>query len=156
MDARQKLYAQNRARGLGKKASASLAGYSDTNGAGAQVEESEDVREYIARLQKETADNAGVTKEMVAQGLVEAAALAKQMADPTGMVAAWRELGKLLGHYAPEVKKVEKSINKRDLKAAIEDLSDDELRRLSKGRVYEGKFERLPDNQAQLPDLSQK
>lgn len=138
MNDRQESYAQNRARGLNRARSAVLSGYGEDSHAGEQVEESLDVRLRIQELQKETSENAGVTKDMVAEGLKEAAALAKTLADPTGMVAAWRELGKLLGFYAPEVKKLERGINKQELKKAIEDLSDEELLQLSRGRVVEG------------------
>lgn len=146
LTSKQHAYAQNRAKGLPRKESSLMAGMSgDTNNA-SKVEEIPKVADEIARLRAETAVNAGITKEDVADGLKKAAEMAQTLADPTGMVAAWRELGKLLGFYAPEVKRLEKGINKRDLLAALDDLSDDELAQLSQGRVIEGKFTRVDES----------
>lgn len=151
---RQQAYAENRAKGLGRTQSAVMAGYDGDANNAQRVEETPVVAQELARLRAETAENCGVTKDMVAAGLKDAAALAKTMADPTGMVAAWRELGKLLGFYAPEVKKIEKGINKKDLRAALEDMSDDELFQLSRGRVIEGKFKDVTGaGTADLPKL---
>lgn len=155
MNERQEAYCQNRMKGISKQRSAVLAGYADVDKAGDQVEESQDVRVRLAELQRETAESAGVTKEMVIQGFLDAAATAKVQADATGMVAAWRETGKLLGYYAPEVKKIEKGISKSDMKKALEELSDDELLKLAKGRVYEGEYRRIPEKEVPaLPKLS--
>lgn len=151
--ARQLAYAQNRAKGLSRQQSAVMAGYTATDNA-RKTEEGDLVSEELNRLRAETAANAGVTKEMVAEGLKDAAALAKLLADPTGMVAAWRELGKLLGFYAPEVKRLERGIGKGELKRALEDMSDEDLLKLSRGRVIEGKFTRVEEPKPEdLPKL---
>lgn len=152
LNERQAKYSKNRARGIGRQQSAVLAGYSDSENAGFQVEESAGVKEEIARLQAETAADAGVTKDDVAEGLKAAATMAQIQGDAQGMVAAWRELGKLLGFYAPEVKKIQKGFNKSELKAALSELGDEELLRISNGRVIDGKFTR--EATPSLPDLS--
>lgn len=148
----QRAYIAERARGMTKIDSAIMAGYSGTHEVAKQVEESDAVQQELARIRAETAKNANVTKEMVAQWLIEAVELAKRLSDPGGMVAASRELGKLLGHYAPEVKKIEKAINKADMKRALEDLSDEELRAITRGRVVEGKFTVVEDG-PKAPDV---
>ncbi len=154
LDDRSRKYAQNRARGVGRAQSALLAGYSGDKDNAARLEERPEVAEMIAELQKETAENEKITKEMVAAGLKKAADIAQTMADPSAMVAAWRELGKMLGFYAPEVKKVEKGINKADLKAALADMSDEELMLLQNGRVVDGQV--TGREVARLPDMSKK
>lgn len=156
LDPKREQYAQLRAKGLGKQAAAVSAGYADHSGAGAQAEESVEVAERIRELQTEAATNAGVTKEMVAEGLKAAAAIAQTQGDATGMVAAWKELGRMLGYYAPEVKKIQKSINQKDLRKALEDMSDEELLRLSRGRVIDGQFTRVSEQPASLPLLPEK
>jgi hypothetical protein len=40
-------------------------------------------------------------------GLLEAAALAKEQMNPAGMVAAWKQVGLLMGYYSPERIKVD-------------------------------------------------
>lgn len=151
LNEKQEKYCQSRARGVGKRQSAILAGYAEYDKVGEQIEESDDVRYRIAELQQATVRATGITKEMVAEGLKDAADMAKTLADPTGMVAAWRELGKMLGFYAPEVKKIERGISKGDLLRAMEQLSDEELLRMSRGKVIEGEFRRIPED---VPALS--
>ncbi len=51
------------------------------------------------------------------------------------MIRGWTEIGKMLGHYAPEVKKVELSMNQRALMNKYEAMSDEEL---MAGIVIEG------------------
>jgi hypothetical protein len=157
LNERQEKYCQNRAKGIGKQRSAVLAGYADVDKAGEQVEESVAVCMRIAELQRENAGHGKITKEKVLQGFVDAAEIARIQGDSTGMTSAWREAGKMLGYYAPEVKKIEKGISKSDLLKAMEDMTDAELLQLSHGRVIEGEFQRLPDSRAEnLPALPSK
>jgi hypothetical protein len=142
-DPRRKAYIESRAKGLSRQQSAIAAGYSDADKSGAHVERGVSVQQELAAIRKEAAENAGVTKDMVAEGFKDAAEMARVMADPQGMVAAWRELGKLLGFYAPEVKKLEKGINKKELKKALEDLEDEDLIALARGRVIDGEVTRV-------------
>lgn len=157
LNERQEKYCQNRAKGIGKQRSAVLAGYADVDKAGDQVEESAGVKMRIAGLQQELSSTSKVTKDVVLAGFVDAADIARIQGDATGMVAAWREAGKMLGFYAPEVKKIEKGISKADLLRAMEDMSDAELAKLSHGKVIEGEFRRIPDEPAaNLPALPAK
>lgn len=151
LSARRRAYTENRAKGLSRTQSAVMAGFGDDRSNAARLDAEPIVADELNKLRAETADNVGVTKEMVAAGLIDAAALAKLLADPTGMVAAWRELGKLLGHYAPEVKRIQKSITKGDLRRALEDLSDEDLLKLSQGRVIEGKYTRVDEPKPEAP-----
>jgi phage terminase small subunit len=158
LDARQRKFVELRAKGVPRRESAIMAGYSDTEKSGDHVESGEKVAAELARLRQEAAVNAGVTKEDVVRGLVDAAQLAKQVGELPSMVAAYRELGRMLGFYAPEVKKIEKGINKGDLKRALEDLTDDELRELAHGRVIDGISRRVPDAEdaETVPQLQEK
>lgn len=150
LDDRAKKYAQHRARGVGRAQSSLLAGYDGDANNAAKLEERPDVAALIQELQLETVENTKITKELVAAGFLQAANLAKKQADSMGMIAAWRELGKMLGHYSPEVRKIEKGINKDELKKALGEMSDEELLKLSRGRVVDGtvtekRVEALPD-----------
>lgn len=154
LNERQEKYCQNRAKGISRQRSAVLAGYADVDKAGEQVEESAAVCMRIAVLQRENAGTGKISKERVLQGFVDAAEIARIQGDATGMTAAWREAGKMLGYYAPEVKKIEKGISKADLLRAMEDMSDAELLQMSHGRVIDGEFKRLPDASGEkLPAL---
>lgn len=143
-------FVEARSRGLTRREAAAAAGLA---GDGSGTEKLPSVQEELARIRAQMAVDSGVKREDIIGGLIEAAAMAKLLADPMGMIAAWRELGKLLGHYAPEVKKVEKGINKRDLLGAMDQLTDEELLRLRGGRVIEGEFKRVEG--PHVPDVQE-
>lgn len=81
----------------------------------------------LAERRGEVANRLQITREGVIQGLLDAVHLAKEQANPAGMVAGLREIGKMLGYYAPEVKRVELSSDSRGLISRFEGLSDQEL-----------------------------
>lgn len=103
------------------------------------------MQQEIARIKADTAANTGVTKENVVEMLKDAAELAKMQADPMGMVSAARELGKMLGFYAPEVKKITKGIDQQDFQKLLESMPEDELLKLANARVIDGTAERIKD-----------
>ena len=69
---------------------------------------------------------------------MEAINLARLGADPGTMVKGWTEIGKMLGHYAPEVKRVEITDNQKRLQSKFTAMTDAELL-----QVIEGEFEHV-------------
>jgi len=130
-----------------------MAGYADDDKTARQVEESPAVQQELAKARAETADAIGITKKDVAQMLLDAAQMAKVMADPQALVRAASELGKMLGHYAPEVKKVEHGVDIDSVKKAVAQLSEEELIKLARGRIVEGEVLHVQTSRepAQLP-----
>lgn len=116
-----------------------MAGYSENNGdpVADRIEKNETVSQELARVRAETAENTKITKEMVVEMLREAADLARLQADPTGIVQAAREMGKMLGFYAPEVKKITRDMNKQDLQKLLSELTEDELLKLANAKVID-------------------
>lgn len=145
MNKRQETYVTNRARGMSREASAILAGYPAGQEAGKQVEEQPSVAVELARIRAEMANTAGVTKDTIVEWLKTAAALATVQGDAAGLVAAARELGKMLGFYAPEVKRTLLGVDKQTLKRALEDMSDEELYKIAHARPINGESKRLPE-----------
>lgn len=143
----QEAYAQSRGKGLSREKSAIIAGYA---GAGAgtslsEIESSPTVQTRLAEIKAETAKNTKITKEDVVDMLIDAANMAKLTADPQGMVAAARELGKMLGYYAPEVKRVTHGLDKGSLRQVLEEMSDEDLQRLANAKAIEGEAVRIED-----------
>lgn len=68
-----------------------------------------------------------IQREDVLNGLVEAAAMAKLQCDPAGMVAAWKQVGQLMGYYSPERIKVDVSVAGSLEMGRLNQLSDAEL-----------------------------
>lgn len=140
---RQKKYIEARAKGLGRPTSAIIAA-GDENAA-SRLESSPTVKEELAKVRAAMAINSGVTKEEILEMLKDAAVLAKMQGDATGLVAAARELGKMLGFYAPEVKKTLLGVDQATLKKALQDMGEDELLRIANSKAIEGEFVKIED-----------
>lgn len=136
MSKQQAIYVAARERGGNREQSAIMAGYAAGQDAGKQVERSELVQVELAKARTEMADAAGITRQEVLDGMKEAADMARVMADPQAMVRAWSEIGKLLGFYAPEVKKHLHGLDSES-RDAIRKLDDAQLHKLAKGRVID-------------------
>lgn len=132
----QAIYVAKRERGTPKEQSAIFAGYPAGQKAGDAVEDSPTVQQELAKARAEIAKATGITREQVLQGMKDAADMAQTMADPQAMVRAWAEIGKLLGFYAPEVKKHLHGLDPAS-RDAIKRLNDAELLQLAKGRVID-------------------
>ena len=78
---------------------------------------------------RQTADatRLSIQREDVLNGLVEAATMAKLQCDPAGMVAAWKQVGHLMGYYSPERIKVDVNVARSLEMGRLNMLSDAEL-----------------------------
>jgi hypothetical protein len=63
----------------------------------------------------------------VLEWLQSAFLAAREKGDPAAMVSAAREIGRMMGFYAPEVKKVALTIDQNDTQARFSRMSDREL-----------------------------
>lgn len=102
------------------------AGYSHPT-AGSHVMQAEDVRAALAEARSELSTALQVKRGDMIVVLVEAIDMARMMADPMGMIAGAREVGKMLGLYAPEEKKIDLTVNQQRLRSQFEGMSDEEL-----------------------------
>lgn len=102
------------------------AGYSSPT-SGSQVIQAPDVRAAIAEARSELSSAAQIKRADMVGVLVEAIDMARMMSDPMGMIAGAREVGKMLGLYAPEEKKIDLSVNQARLRTQFEGMSDQEL-----------------------------
>jgi phage terminase small subunit len=148
LSGRQAKYVKNRARGLPREQSAIIAGYSQAEGNHLKVEDSPNVQQELAKIRSETAANIGITKDDVAQMLYSAYTMAVATGDAQAIVAAARELGKLLGHYAPTVNKTLIGYDKEGFKKALSEMSDEELYKLAHARTIDGEAKREPEPKA--------
>lgn len=141
---KQARYVKHRSVGRGRDQSALLAGYGEgtKDPQNTRIEASPAVKQELARIRTELAKNMKVTRQQVAEMFMEAYGMAKTLADPQGMVAAARELGKMLGHYAPDKTL---GLDKNDILKAMDTMSDEELYRLAHARekIIDGEFEKM-------------
>ena len=88
------------------------------------------ITKVVAVLQARQAEDAArlsIQRNDVLNGLLQAAEMAKLQCDPAGMVAAWKQVGHLMGFYSPERIKVDMSVQGQTVVNQLERLSDAEL-----------------------------
>jgi phage terminase small subunit len=81
----------------------------------------------IKTRQEAVSERLGVTQQRVVEMLLESFQVAKQKAEPAAMVAAAREVGRLLGYYAPAQTKVTLDVAAEAEWGRLGALSDQEL-----------------------------
>ena len=85
------------------------------------------VSEALQAAQAVDAARLSISRENVLGWLQSAFLIARQKGDPAAMVSAAREIGKMLGLYAPEVKKIALSTGQNKTHARLSRMSDQEL-----------------------------
>jgi hypothetical protein len=85
------------------------------------------VRLAIKGHQEADAARLGVTREGVIQRFLEAFELAKEEREPSAMVAAARELGRMLGMYAPARVEAVVDLEGLAIRGQYERMTDAEL-----------------------------
>lgn len=139
LTAKQAVYVDLRAKGVTRRSAATEAGFDiKHDGTIANLETSAAVALALEQAREAYKKAAKIDRQDVVEGIKEAIEMARTLSDPQGMIAGWRELAKLCGLYAPEVKKIELSMSAHRAKTKYEALSDEELFKIANGTVIEG------------------
>lgn len=93
-----------------------------------------DIQAVLQARQAEMAKELRITREGVIQGLLEAVSMGREQQNPGAMVCALREVAKILGFNAPEVKRVELTSDQHITQNHMAALTDAELLALMQGR----------------------
>lgn len=75
-----------------------------------------------------------MTRKKVMDGFLEAADMARLQADPTAMVGAWREVGKMCGYYEPVRKRIDINVN-GTITQKVERMDEDTLLKIIRGEI---------------------
>ena len=121
-------------------ASAVKAGYSPNGAsvAGTRMLRNVSVRKVLQARQAADATRLSIQREDVLNGLLLAAETAKLQCDPAGMVAAWKQVGHLMGYYSPERIKLDVNVAGSLEMGRLNQLSDAELLKIiATGRAAE-------------------
>lgn len=137
---KQEAYAEARATGVQLLASMSAAGFTPNPGDAARLEKMPPVRDLINAKKRENAYMLGLTRDKVLEGMMEAVNQAKILADPLTQIAGWREIAKVCGFYAPEVKRVELGEGAKTYLARLEQMSDEELLKIANAPIVDVEF----------------
>ena len=122
--------------GLTDAAAAAAAGASS----GGAMANSQRVKDEIARARAQISEITTLQRLDVISGIMEAIDYARMIADPGAMIKGWTEIAKILGYYAPEIKKIEVTHSQGKIRSKYEAMSDEELLAIAEGRVVEGEF----------------
>ena len=140
---RQEAYVEGILDGKTKSEAALDAGYAHAT-ASAAIERQASVQQALAERREELSSATQITRAGVLNGILDAIEMARTMSDPQAMLAGFRDISKMMGYNAPEVKKVEVTASQGRLRHKMESLSDEDLLRLASGEgvddVIEGEF----------------
>ena len=140
---KQAAYVDARGAGIDKQDCLTLAGYKGGPSSATELEKMPSIKEALSAEYRKNQILLGFTREDVLQGMKTAVDQAVLLSDPTSQIAGWREIGKIIGCYAPEVKKIELSGRGRVLLTQLEQMDDAELLRLADSDVLEGEFSQV-------------
>jgi len=122
------------------------AGYSSPS-ASSTIAKSEAVQVALSERRVELSSATQITRAGVLNGILDAIEMARLMADPTAMLTGYRDISKMMGYNAPEVKKVEISDTSDRLHRRMQALSDEDLLKIINGEadmdVIEGEARRV-------------
>ena len=86
-----------------------------------------DILAVLQNRQAAMAEELQITRQGVIQGLLEAVSMGREQQNPGAMVNALREVSKLLGFHAPEVKRVELTGGQGSVEADFTAMNDAQL-----------------------------
>ena len=98
----------------------------------------EAIRHQLQAARSWLTNTTQITRLNVIEGFIDGIEMARMQGDSGNVIKGWVEVGKILGHYAPEVKRIELTMDQGRLKSKFEGLSDAELLAIQQGRVLDG------------------
>jgi phage terminase small subunit len=136
----QDAYVEGILDGKSKSDAALDAGYSHASSSHT-IERRAAVQQALAERREELSSATQITRAGVLNGILDAIEMARTMADPQAMLAGYRDISKMMGFNAPEVKKLEITASQGRLRHKMQSLSDEELLRLAEGEDVDGVIE---------------
>lgn len=130
----QMMFVRHWAAGESILSASARAGYNDSGTYGYRLAKDPAVIKIYEREKKLYEASCQMTRKKVMDGFLEAADMAKLQADPTAMVGAWREVGKMCGYYEPVKKTIDININ-GVITQKIERMDDDTLLKIIRGEI---------------------
>ena len=128
----QEKYVEARVSGLNVKQAQEVSDYSGSE------KTVEAIRHQLQAARSWLTNTTQITRLNVIEGFIDGIEMARMQGDSGNVIKGWVEVGKVLGHYAPEVKRIELTMDQGRLKSKFEGLSDSELLAIQQGRVLDG------------------
>lgn len=130
----QNTYVEGVLDGKAKSHAALDAGYSHGSQSH-RLDRNELVQTALAERREELSSATQITRAGVLNGILDAIEMARVMADPMAMFTGYRDISKMMGYNAPEVKKVEISDTSNTLARKIKSMSDEDLLNVIEGEA---------------------
>lgn len=124
---KQRQFALFVSEGKSAQLAAKLAGYESPKTMPQKLIRNPAIVKAIQHLQKRYENSIVASRKQVLEGFLEAIEQAKMLADPGVQIAGWREIGRMCGYYAPEVKQVNVNVTAKRVISQLETLSDEAL-----------------------------
>ena len=131
---KQAKFVEAKLHGLSDNAAAQAAGLAN----GTNTSRSPTIKEQLTAARRWLTDTTQIKRLDVIEGVIDGIEIARMQGDAGNVIKGWTEVGKILGHYAPEVRKIELSLGQSQLLAKFEALSDADLLAIAEGRVING------------------
>ena len=131
---KQAKFVEAKLHGLSDNAAAQAAGLAN----GTNTSRSPTIKEQLTAARRWLTDTTQIKRLDVIEGVIDGIEIARMQGDAGNVIKGWTEVGKILGHYAPEVRKIELSLGQSQLRAKFEALSDADLLAIAEGRVING------------------
>ena len=128
-------FVEAKVEGLSTRAAAAQSGTTGQN-----LMQLASIKEQIESARRWLTDTTQIKRLDVIEGVIDGIELARMQGDAGNVIRGWTEVAKILGHYAPEVKRIELSIGQARMRSKFESLSDEELLAIASGNVVEGEL----------------
>lgn len=132
-------FVENKLLGMNDKAAKAAAGILATTNPNMVAS----IRDQLTAARRWLTNTTQITRLDVIEGVIDGIEMARMQGDSGNVIKGWTEVGKILGHYAPEVKKIELSMEQGRLKSKFEALSDEELLAIQEGAVLDGDYTKV-------------
>jgi len=130
----QQMFVRHWAAGETILTASARAGYADNGTYAYRLAKDPLIIQIYEREKKLYEASCQMTRKKVMDGFLEAADMARLQADPTALVGAWREVGKMCGYYEPVRKKIDISIN-GSITQKVERLDEATLLGIIRGEI---------------------
>lgn len=138
------------AEGMNPSDAAALCGYDDPGKTATHLMRRPQVRRALNEMIERTMKISEITRNDVIEGFKDAIAISRQQSEAMGMIAGWREIGKMLGMYETKIK-VEVTGGASEVERQLKSLPDEELLRMVHERsallpdIEDAEFEEVTD-----------
>ena len=125
MDAQKNQFAVNISMGMTQTAAARASGYNAQMGTALMKDP--ETQALIAHNSKEMQSQLILSRNDVLEGMLSAIDDAKLVGEAMPQIAGWREVGKIIGCYAPEKKELVIEQNVEVIQKRVREIADEEL-----------------------------